>query len=50
MSRPLRMLLEDILEIHNFSRLCKKEKSIIKGLVMISCWCIWKGRNDLVFK
>ncbi|KAJ0482569.1 putative reverse transcriptase zinc-binding domain-containing protein [Helianthus annuus] len=41
---------KDIMEIHNFTCLSKKAKSIIQGLVMISCWCIWKGRNDLVFK
>ncbi|KAJ0431388.1 hypothetical protein HanIR_Chr17g0847831 [Helianthus annuus] len=28
----------------------KKMKKIIHGLVITSCWCIWKSRNELVFK
>ncbi|XP_021984804.1 uncharacterized protein LOC110880626 [Helianthus annuus] len=31
---------KDILDTHNFSQAGKKEKKIIQGLVIISCWCI----------
>ncbi|KAJ0523818.1 putative reverse transcriptase zinc-binding domain-containing protein [Helianthus annuus] len=40
---------KDIMDIHNSSQFSKKAKKIIHGLVIISCWCIWKGRNELVF-
>ncbi|KAJ0462665.1 putative reverse transcriptase zinc-binding domain-containing protein [Helianthus annuus] len=41
---------KDILDIHNYSQVGKKAKKIIQGLVIICCWVIWKGRNELVFK
>ncbi|XP_035841275.1 uncharacterized protein LOC118488170 [Helianthus annuus] len=41
---------KDILEIHKFSNRSKKEEKIIYGLAMIACWCIWKERNEVVFK
>ncbi|MFS8016406.1 hypothetical protein Hanom_Chr15g01368331 [Helianthus anomalus] len=37
-----------MLDIHTFSQLSKKAKKIIHGLVIISCWCLWKGRNKIV--
>ncbi|XP_022041998.1 uncharacterized protein LOC110944653 [Helianthus annuus] len=40
---------KDILDIHNYSQVEKKAKNIIQGLVIISCWSIWKGRNEVVF-
>ncbi|KAJ0861017.1 putative reverse transcriptase zinc-binding domain-containing protein [Helianthus annuus] len=39
---------KDILDIHNFNQLGKKAKKVIHGLVIISFWCIWKGRNEMI--
>ncbi|XP_022023779.1 uncharacterized protein LOC110924045 [Helianthus annuus] len=41
---------KDLLDIHNSLQMGKKAKKLILGLVIISCWCIWKCRNELVFK
>ncbi|XP_021974414.1 uncharacterized protein LOC110869469 [Helianthus annuus] len=40
---------KDILESHKLIKSGKKAEKIIYGLVIIVCWCIWKGRNDTVF-
>ncbi|XP_021991841.1 uncharacterized protein LOC110888633 [Helianthus annuus] len=41
--------LEDLLEVHDFSGLGGKAKDILKGIVMVGWWCIWKARNDRRF-
>ncbi|KAJ0468848.1 hypothetical protein HanIR_Chr14g0701311 [Helianthus annuus] len=28
----------------------KKTKKIIHGLIIITCWCVWKRRNEMVFQ
>ncbi|XP_021989893.1 uncharacterized protein LOC110886407 [Helianthus annuus] len=40
---------KDILDIHKVIKRGKKADKIIYGLGIITCWCIWKGRNDVVF-
>ncbi|MFS7895696.1 putative reverse transcriptase zinc-binding domain-containing protein [Helianthus anomalus] len=40
---------KDIMEAHNFSNLSNKAKKIIHGLVIITCWCIWKGKSEVIF-
>ncbi|XP_021995848.1 uncharacterized protein LOC110893033 [Helianthus annuus] len=40
---------KDILEIHKLIKSDKKAEKIIYGLVIITCWCIWKSRNHTVF-
>nr|XP_043616267.1 uncharacterized protein LOC122588207 [Erigeron canadensis] len=39
----------DLFKAHNVEGLGIKEKSVLKGIVFITCWCIWKARNDLRF-
>ncbi|XP_021986108.1 uncharacterized protein LOC110882380 [Helianthus annuus] len=39
---------KDILDIHKF-RKCSKEEKIIYGLALITSWCLWKERNEVVF-
>ncbi|XP_022019317.1 uncharacterized protein LOC110919351 [Helianthus annuus] len=34
--------LKDLMDIHNAIQSGKKMKKIIRGLIIISCWCIWK--------
>ncbi|KAJ0479839.1 putative RNA-directed DNA polymerase [Helianthus annuus] len=40
---------KDILDIHKFIKCSKKEEKIIYGLALITSWCIWKERNEVVF-
>ncbi|KAJ0854520.1 putative reverse transcriptase zinc-binding domain-containing protein [Helianthus annuus] len=40
---------KDLLGIHNTCFLGKRAKKIMLGLMIISVWCIWKGRNEVVF-
>nr|XP_043639045.1 uncharacterized protein LOC122610115 [Erigeron canadensis] len=39
----------NLFKAHNVEGLGIKEKSVLKGIVFITCWCIWKARNDLRF-
>ncbi|KAJ0920733.1 putative RNA-directed DNA polymerase [Helianthus annuus] len=41
---------KDILEIHKFIKRIKKEEKIMYGLALTTAWCIWKERNEVVFK
>ncbi|XP_022013770.1 uncharacterized protein LOC110913232 [Helianthus annuus] len=41
--------LSDLLEVHEFSGLGNKAKDILKGVIMIVLWCIWKARNGRRF-
>ncbi|XP_021979494.1 uncharacterized protein LOC110875605 [Helianthus annuus] len=41
---------KDILDIPIFIKRSKKEEKIIYGLALITSWCIWKERNEVVFK
>ncbi|KAI3807746.1 hypothetical protein L1987_23680 [Smallanthus sonchifolius] len=40
----------DLLELHNFCGLKEVEKEVFHGIVLITCWSIWKARNELRFK
>ncbi|KAJ0466675.1 hypothetical protein HanIR_Chr14g0674811 [Helianthus annuus] len=40
---------KDVLEHANFCKLRKEESLIVKGLILLGCWCIWKARNEVVF-
>ncbi|XP_021985101.1 uncharacterized protein LOC110881020 [Helianthus annuus] len=40
---------KDLMDIHNSNQERKKVKKILRGLVIITCWCIWNARNELVF-
>nr|XP_043620274.1 uncharacterized protein LOC122592132 [Erigeron canadensis] len=42
--------IKDLLEFQDTSRKNKIEKDVLKSLIIISCWCIWKARNELKFE
>ncbi|KAJ0547568.1 hypothetical protein HanRHA438_Chr08g0358371 [Helianthus annuus] len=39
----------DLLEVHKGCGGDKKAKEIVTGLVIVTCWCIWKFRNTKIF-
>ncbi|XP_022032637.1 uncharacterized protein LOC110933739 [Helianthus annuus] len=39
----------DILNLHDNVPAEKKAKKIIFGLVIVTCWCVWKARNAKIF-
>ena len=41
---------KDLIEIANNCRRAPIYKEIIKGIMIITCWRIWKARNDLIFR
>ncbi|XP_022007784.1 uncharacterized protein LOC110907059 [Helianthus annuus] len=41
--------VSDILDIHKVDGISATRKHIIKGMVMVCCWCIWRARNDCIF-
>ncbi|XP_076891539.1 uncharacterized protein LOC143542984 [Bidens hawaiensis] len=41
--------MEDLMEVHNYVGLKGYAKSAFQGIVIVSCWRIWKARNDCVF-
>ncbi|KAJ0859583.1 putative reverse transcriptase zinc-binding domain-containing protein [Helianthus annuus] len=38
---------KDLMDTQNSFQGGKKMKKIVRGLVIISCWCIWKSMNEL---
>ena len=40
----------DLVEIHDHVGLKGKAKKVFQGIIMISCWAIWKARNKLRFE
>ncbi|MFS8018516.1 hypothetical protein Hanom_Chr15g01392971 [Helianthus anomalus] len=41
--------VRDILEFHNFCGLKGRMLVAFKGITVITCWQLWKARNDLIF-
>ncbi|KAK1436726.1 hypothetical protein QVD17_02508 [Tagetes erecta] len=42
--------IQDILSIHNSIPIAsEKKKKAIHGILMTTCWCIWKARNAAIF-
>ncbi|KAJ0590693.1 putative reverse transcriptase zinc-binding domain-containing protein [Helianthus annuus] len=41
---------EDLLRVQDHMAVDKWTKKIMRGIIMTTCWAIWRGRNDKVFK
>nr|XP_043620353.1 uncharacterized protein LOC122592223 [Erigeron canadensis] len=42
--------VKDLLKYHEIKGKSKLEKMVIKGIIMTSCWSIWKARNEIKFE
>ncbi|KAF5769304.1 putative reverse transcriptase zinc-binding domain-containing protein [Helianthus annuus] len=40
---------KDLLEAHKHSGLSDPKQEVLKGIIRIGCWCIWKARNEAIF-
>ncbi|XP_076900310.1 uncharacterized protein LOC143554448 [Bidens hawaiensis] len=43
-------VVRDLLIIHKTAPLCNKKKKVLQGIIMTTCWCIWKARNQTIFE
>lgn len=41
--------VSDLLELHEHVAVGGKNKEALKGLIMVTSWCIWKARNEARF-
>ncbi|MFS7914298.1 hypothetical protein Hanom_Chr02g00151761 [Helianthus anomalus] len=41
--------VEDLLQVVNHLRILAKMKDIVYGIFVLTCWRIWKARNEKVF-
>nr|XP_043630058.1 uncharacterized protein LOC122601357 [Erigeron canadensis] len=49
-STPLFMFeVKDLFKLHNVAGFCKEKRMVFKGNVFVTCWILWKTRNDNVF-
>ncbi|KAJ0493887.1 hypothetical protein HanIR_Chr12g0591161 [Helianthus annuus] len=39
----------DLIEIHRSITEVKSKKKIVQAIILISCWSIWKMRNEVTF-
>ncbi|PWA86778.1 alpha carbonic anhydrase 7 [Artemisia annua] len=47
---PLFMFsIKDVLQSSNHLDGSKTRKEVIYGLLILTCWCLWKARNDKIF-
>ncbi|MFS8012310.1 hypothetical protein Hanom_Chr14g01319331 [Helianthus anomalus] len=42
--------IEDMLQWQNSSSLSVWGKKIVRGIIMVTCWALWKVRNKKVFQ
>ncbi|XP_021975380.1 uncharacterized protein LOC110870511 [Helianthus annuus] len=40
----------DLSKIHKHARVSRIKAEVVKGLIMIACWKIWKARNEKIFQ
>ncbi|PWA48207.1 toll/interleukin-1 receptor (TIR) domain-containing protein [Artemisia annua] len=42
--------IPDLLSAHNLCRCDKEKKALLQAIIYTSCWCIWKERNEAIFR
>ncbi|KAF5807675.1 putative RNA-directed DNA polymerase [Helianthus annuus] len=41
--------IKDLLEAHDFCGLNSGKKEVVKGVIRVACWSIWRARNEMIF-
>ncbi|KAJ0548291.1 putative RNA-directed DNA polymerase [Helianthus annuus] len=41
--------IKDLLRLHKSLSVSSKKREAVHGIIIISCWCIWRARNRLIF-
>ncbi|KAF5772400.1 putative reverse transcriptase zinc-binding domain-containing protein [Helianthus annuus] len=47
--RPFVFHVNDLVELHEHSRVTGIKKKVLQGIIIIACWRLWRARNDKVF-
>ncbi|XP_022004448.1 uncharacterized protein LOC110902012 [Helianthus annuus] len=42
--------LKDVMELHNVQGISTTHKEIVRGVIIASCWRLWKARNEFIFE
>ncbi|KAJ0948203.1 hypothetical protein HanRHA438_Chr01g0024521 [Helianthus annuus] len=40
---------KDTMELHKYYERSKIKKQVMQGIAILTCWTIWKARNEMVF-
>ncbi|KAJ0586913.1 putative reverse transcriptase zinc-binding domain-containing protein [Helianthus annuus] len=41
--------VKDLVEMQDYSGVSGNKKEVLHGVIIITCWCLWRARNDKVF-
>ncbi|PWA40239.1 reverse transcriptase zinc-binding domain-containing protein [Artemisia annua] len=41
--------VRDLLVIHKHAKVSRVKKEVIRGLIIVACWIMWKTRNEKIF-
>ncbi|XP_022004376.1 uncharacterized protein LOC110901927 [Helianthus annuus] len=42
--------VKDLLEMHKLIPMSARRKEVLRGVIIIACWRIWKARNERIFE
>ncbi|KAM0044066.1 putative RNA-directed DNA polymerase [Helianthus debilis subsp. tardiflorus] len=41
--------IKDLLTFHDNLRVSERKKAAVQGIIFITCWCLWRARNNFKF-
>ena len=47
--RPFIFHVKDVISIHEHSGVAGIKKEVLYGIIIITCWRVWKARNEKIF-
>ncbi|KAJ0842667.1 putative reverse transcriptase zinc-binding domain-containing protein [Helianthus annuus] len=42
--------VKDLMEMHKLIPMSTRRKEVLRGVIIIACWRIWKARNERIFE